>query len=205
MDSIINFVRNLDLTAESLGTVAIIGGVFVFVILWLIITSILKFTTYVTSKKKIKYTHMLLPALLSTVFNVLLITVLALILIKKDINPFYELLKFMLDLTYDSNKLKIIILGFSASQLVFMLVETFILKLVDLHPLYYKRLGILKLFKKTEKIDKLRERKPEKYNLSILNCILSSLLSFTLVAVFCIGCLLLGKYLGATYFLDFEL
>ena len=202
MDSIINFVRNLDLTAESLGTIAIIGGVFVFVILWLIITSILKFTTYVTSKKKIKYTHMLLPALLSTVFNVLLITVLALILIKKDINPFYELLKFMLDLTYDSNKLKIIILGFSASQLVFMLVETFIL---DLHPLYYIRLGILKLFKKTEKVEKLRERKPEKYNLSILNCILSSLLSFTLVAVFCIGCLLLGKYLGATYFLDIEL
>lgn len=205
MDSIINFVRNLDLTAESLGTIAIIGGVFVFVILWLIITSILKFTTYVTSKKKIKYTHMLLPALLSTVFNVLLITVLALILIKKDINPFYELLNCMLDLNYDSNKFKIIILGFSASQLIFMLVETFILKLVDLHPLYYIRLGILKLFKKTEKIDKLRERKPEKYNLSILNCILSSLLSFILVAVFCIGCLLLGKYLGATYFLDFEL
>lgn len=205
MDSIINFVRNLDLTAESLGTIAIIGGVFVFVILWLIITSILKFTTYVTSKKKIKYMHMLLPALLSTVFNLLLITVLALILIKKDINPFYELLNCMLDLNYDSNKFKIIILGFSASQLIFMLVETFILKLTDLHPLYYIRLGILKLFKKTEKIDKLRERKPEKYNLSILNCILSSLLSFTLVAVFCIGCLLLGKYLGATYFLDFEL
>ena len=205
MDSIINFVRNLDLTAESLGTIAIIGGVFVFVILWLIITSILKFTTYVTSKKKIKYTHMLLPALLSTVFNVLLITVLALILIKKDINPFYELLNCMLDLNYDSNNFKIIILGFSASQLIFMLVETFILKLVDLHPLYYIRLGILKLFKKTEKVEKLRERKPEKYNLSILNCILSSFLSFALVIVFCVGFMLLGKYLGATYFLDIEL
>lgn len=205
MDSIINFVRSFNLTADSLGVIAIICGVFVFILLWLIRASILKFTTRITSKKKIKFGHMLLPTFLSTVLNILLVTVLALILIKKDINPFYEILKCILDLNYDANKFKIIILGFSTSQLVFMLAETFILKLVDLHPMYYIKLGILKLFKREEKIEILRQRKPEKYSLTILNCILSSVLSFVIIAVFCTACILLGKYLGATYFLDFEL
>lgn len=205
MDSIIKLIRSFNITTETLTALGILAGIFVFFVLWLIRTSILKFTTRICSRKKVKFGHLLLPTLLSTIFNFLLITVLSLILIKKDINPFYEIFKFALNLNYDANKFKIILLGFGAAELVFILAETFILKLVDVHPWYYIRLGILKLFKKEGKIAVLRENKPEKYNLTILNGLLSSIMSVLIILLVCVICILIGKYLGSTYFINFEL
>ena len=157
MDNIINIVRSFNLTTQNLTIITILAGIFVFVLLWLIRANILKFTTKISSRKAVSFSHILLPTLLSSIFHILLITVLTLVLMKKDINPFYEIFKFILNLNYDVNKFKIVLLGFGAIQLIFILAETFILKLVDIHPFFYIRLGIFKLFKKNEKITKLVE------------------------------------------------
>ena len=192
-----------------------IAAFVVFLVLLVLKGSILQTGIRIFTKKRYDFSFMIMPTLLSILTNMILLFISYVILTNNNIDILELTIQYLFDSVTDFKQILYIIIAVVASELVFLIIQTFILKLVDFD--VYK--SIKKLFVKnadsnniesTEEIigtvsndtflddeNKMAEDTPSK--LSFVNGLLSGVFCFSIMFFLTIILLYIGTLIGTKF------
>lgn len=193
MDSIMNMLKNLDST--DFGIIIGILGVLAFIVLLIIKGTILQLGIRILTRKRVAFYYMLLPTFLSLVTNALLIFVTYLIITANGIDIIEIAFAYLFKSISDYTSIIYILLALLGAEVIFLLIQAFILKLITFDWIKMIKKLYCKIAKK-EFIDNLEEE-PETTNLTYLNGLLSGLFCFAIMFFLSIILIYIGELLGS--------
>lgn len=157
MDVVIKIAKSLG--SMNLGVLIGVGVFFIFLILLTLKGSILQTGLRIFNKKKYGFYFMIIPTFLAILVNMILLFIAYLVVVTKfDINIVEVAVQFLFNALTDFKPILYIILAVIIAEVIFLIIQAFILKLVTFD--IYK--SIKKLFKLITK----KSKEPEKQMLT---------------------------------------
>lgn len=152
MDFLISAAKSLNSTSFNI----IIGiGVFIlFLILMIIKGSIFQSGIKILTKRKPNFCYMIIPSCLSVITNMLLLVLAYIFLIEKGINVLDTIVAYMFDSLTDFTPLLYIIITLVVCEVIFIIIQAFILKLITFDIYASIKKLVYKITKKQDKYEK---------------------------------------------------
>lgn len=129
MDFLISVAKNLG--GMNLGVIFGIGIFLVFLVLLILKGSILQTGIRIFARKKYSFYFMIIPTFLSILTNMILLFVSYIILTKNDVNVLEIIFQYIFNSISDFKQILYIIIALIASEVIFLIIQAFILKLVN--------------------------------------------------------------------------
>ena len=129
MDFLIRIAKNL--AGMNLGVLFCIGIFIVFLVLLILKGSILQTGIRIFAKKKYSFYFMILPTFLSILTNMILLFISYIVLTKNNIDILELALQYLFNSVSDFKQILYIIIAAISSEVLFLIIQAFILKLIN--------------------------------------------------------------------------
>jgi len=192
MDVIINFVKNLDST--DIGIIVGIVAILAFIILIIVKGTILQLGIRILTKKRVAFYYMIIPTFLSFILNIGLIFIAYLIITAKGIDVIEIAFGYIFKSISDYTQIIYILLALLGAEVLFLIIQAFILKLITFDIVKCMKKLYCKIAKK-EFVEKTDEE-PETTRLTYINGLLSGLFCFAIMFFLSIILVYIGETLG---------
>ena len=213
MDFLIRIVKNL--AGMNLGVLFCVGIFIVFLVLLILKGSILQTWIRIFAKKKYSFYFMILPTFLSILTNMILLFISYIVLTKNNIDILELALQYLFNSVSDFKQILYIIIAAISSEVLFLIIQAFILKLINFD--LYK--SIKNIFVKGNKSDNtdatddiisiseddmfsddaenISEDTPSK--LSFINGLLAGIFCFSIMFFLTVILLYMGSLIGSKF------
>lgn len=192
MDSILNILKNLDST--DIGIIIAIAGIIAFILILIIKGTILQLGIRILTKKRVAFYYMVIPTFLSLITNGIFLVISYIILTANDINIIEIAFGYLFKSISDYSQIIYIILAFLGAEVLFIIVQAFILKLITFDICKCIKKIYCKIAKK-EYLENL-EQEPETTKLTYVNGLLSGLFCFAIMFFLSIILIYFGELLS---------
>jgi len=192
MDSIINLLKNLDST--DIGIIIGIVAVIAFILILIIKGTILQLGIRILTKKRVAFYYMIIPTFIALLTNAILIFIAYLIVTANGIDVIETAFAYLFKSLTDYTHVIYILLALLGAEILFLVIQAFILKLITFDIIKAIKKLYCKIAKK-EFVDNTDEE-PETTKLTYVNGLLSGLFCFAIMFFLSIILIYIGELSG---------